>query len=118
MKSEKGFSLIEVLISLAIIGIVSVGFLSALATSSKAAVKNDQIDTARTLAQSQMEYVRKQPYASTYTPESISGSDYAGYSASITTSSLVQRDSLIQKISVTIYKAGSSVTTLDGCKVK
>jgi len=117
MKSEKGFSLIEVLVSLAIIGIVSVGFLSALANSSKASIKTDQIDTARTLAQSQMEYLKIQPYATTYIPESISNIN-CGYSASVATSSVVQRDSLIQKITVTISKDGSSVITLDGCKTK
>ena len=68
MKSEKGFSLIEVLVSLAILGLIGVVFLSGLATSSKALSTTDELDTAKNLARSQMEYVKSLPYDYTNDP--------------------------------------------------
>jgi prepilin-type N-terminal cleavage/methylation domain-containing protein len=63
MKSEKGFSLIEVMIAIALLGIVSVAFLSAMGTASMAIFIADEQATAESLARSEMEYVRNQDYS-------------------------------------------------------
>jgi len=63
MKSEKGFSLIEVTIAIALLGIVAVAFLSAMGTASKAIFIADEQATAESLARSEMEYVRNQDYS-------------------------------------------------------
>ena len=63
LKNEEGISLIEVLVALAILALIGVGFLSALATSSKAIIIADTRTTAESLARSQMEYVKDQPYS-------------------------------------------------------
>ena len=60
--SSKGFSLIEVLIALAILGLVAAAFLGGLATASKAMFIADKRTTAESLARSQMEYVKNQDY--------------------------------------------------------
>jgi prepilin-type N-terminal cleavage/methylation domain-containing protein len=75
MKKEKGYSLIEVIIALALLGIVAVAFLSAMATGSRAIFIADERATAESLARAEMEYVRSQDYitALDYDP-GVSGS--------------------------------------------
>jgi len=62
IKNERGFTLLEVLIAVALVSIVAVAFLSGLATASKAIFVADELATAESLARSQMEYVKNQPY--------------------------------------------------------
>jgi prepilin-type N-terminal cleavage/methylation domain-containing protein len=62
MKKEKGYSLIEVVLALALLGIVAIAFLSAMATGSRAIFIADEQATAESLARTQMEYVRGQEY--------------------------------------------------------
>jgi prepilin-type N-terminal cleavage/methylation domain-containing protein len=62
MKNQSGFAMLEVLVSLALVGIVVAGILSALATSSRATITNDVQTTAQNLAECQMEYMQSQPY--------------------------------------------------------
>ena len=61
-KGERGVGLIEVLIALAILGLVAAAFLSGLATATKAVFIADERTTAESLARSQMEYVKNQGY--------------------------------------------------------
>jgi len=118
MKSEKGFSLIEVLISLAILGMIAVAFLSALATNSRATLIIDERTTAKNLAASQMEYVKSKNYTALYPPAAIpNDKDYVGYSANITAEPLHDPDDGIQKITVKIKHDDKVVTTLEGYKV-
>ena len=62
MEREKGFSLLEVMLAIALMGIVAVAFLGALGTGSKAIFIADERATAESLARSQMEYVKNQEY--------------------------------------------------------
>jgi len=62
IKNEKGIGLIEVLVALAILGIVAAAFLSGLATAAKAIYIADVRTTAESLARSQIEYVKNQEY--------------------------------------------------------
>ncbi|MDD5083072.1 MAG: prepilin-type N-terminal cleavage/methylation domain-containing protein, partial [Dehalococcoidales bacterium] len=99
LKNEKGFSLIEVLVSLVLMGMIGVGFLGAVTNASKASFSTDVLDSARSLAANQMEYVRKQAYADTYEPGPIPA-DYSGYSVTIDASPADTRDGNIQKVRV------------------
>ena len=102
--SQKGQGLIEVLIAIAILGVVVVAFLTALATSSKAIILADELTTAESLTRSELEYVKSQEYSTdawSYTVTSsdrsssnmpswwdvdnppLLSSDYAGYSADV-----------------------------------
>jgi len=62
LKSERGFSLIEVTVALGLMGIIVVAFLSGLSAASMALVIADEHTTAESLARTQMEYVKNQEY--------------------------------------------------------
>jgi len=70
IKNERGFSIVEVLVALALLGIIAIAFLGAMATASKAIFIADERTTAESLARSQMEYVKSQDYitAAIYDP--------------------------------------------------
>jgi prepilin-type N-terminal cleavage/methylation domain-containing protein len=55
LKSQKGFSLVEVLVAVAILSLVGVAYMSALSTSSKALLITDEQQTARNIAELQLE---------------------------------------------------------------
>lgn len=60
--SSRGFTLLEILIAIALIGIVAVAILGALSTSSKVLSIADERTTAESLARRQIEYVKSQSY--------------------------------------------------------
>jgi prepilin-type N-terminal cleavage/methylation domain-containing protein len=62
VKSERGFSLVEVIIAIALLGIVAVAFLGGLSTASNAIFHADERATAESLARTEMEYLRNQDY--------------------------------------------------------
>jgi len=76
--NSKGQTLIEVLIALAILGIVVVAFMTALTTASRAIIVADEHTTAESLARSELEYVKSQNYEVTYDKIDLSG--YPNYS--------------------------------------
>jgi prepilin-type N-terminal cleavage/methylation domain-containing protein len=125
VNNQRGFSLIEVLVAMIIISIVFAGLLGAMNGSTRVAVQKDRMDTARVLAEGQMEYVKKQPFSTTYLPDPTTYDSinnefiyYPGYSATITAAPAVERNANIQKISIGIVCQGSTVATLDDCRVK
>jgi prepilin-type N-terminal cleavage/methylation domain-containing protein len=117
VKFDKGFTLIEVLLSLALLGILVVVFLATFSTGSKVLILTDEQETAKNVAESQMEYAQEQPYATSY-PAAPIGAEYPGYSANITTTNITSRDGNIQRITVTITRNGEQVTRLEGFKAR
>ena len=119
--SESGMAFIETVVALALLGIISVTFLSGLATTSKASIIADEQTTGESLALSQMEWAKKVDYvydAAEYSPEPIpDGKDYINYSATIAAESLHNPDEGIQKITVTVKRADKEVSQLEGYKV-
>ena len=140
IKNERGFSIVEVLVALALLGIIAVAFLGAMATASKAIFIADERATAESLARSQMEYVKNQSYSTinvdwyyTVTDSGRSSSDppdwwdannppllsgnYAGYSVEVSADE--DDDNVgIQKITVTVgHLSKPEVIILEGYKV-
>ena len=70
---SRGFTLIEVTIAIALLGIIAVTILTALSTASVALIIADRRATAESLARSQMEYVKNQGYQGPYIDYSKSG---------------------------------------------
>jgi len=60
--SSRGVTLIELLIALALFGIIAFAFAGGLQTASRAVFTADVRTNAESLARSQMEYVKNQPY--------------------------------------------------------
>lgn len=129
-RSQKGLSLIEVLIAVAILGIVAVAFLTALATSSSALIIADERTTAESLTRSELEYVKSCSYeygaSPSYKQPVFESLTHRGYFISVeavpidpaTGTALANPgdDEGIQKITVEIYRqdgpAPSSQDTL------
>jgi type II secretory pathway pseudopilin PulG len=118
-----------VLIALAILGLISAAFLMALSAAPRALFIADQRATAETLARSQMEYVKGQPY------DPIPPIEYnllpdipAGFSINVTAEhfdadsdtsvEVPGDDARIQKITVTVRHHGEVIFTLEGYKVE
>ena len=60
--NKKGATLIEVVIGVALMGLIATGFFMALNTSIKATGMVDERTTAESLTRSELEYIKNQPY--------------------------------------------------------
>lgn len=111
-----GFTLVEVLVALAIFAIIGVTFANGLATASKATITADIRTNAESLARTQMEYVKSQNYDSEgdYTLQVLPDYDDAGYSAAL---DAVEIDEGLQKLTVTVSHQGRYVIALEGYKM-
>lgn len=113
MKSQKGSTLLEVMISLALLGIISVLFLGGVMNSTRARLQADERSSAKILAESIIDSVKKMEYSSNY---NITVPDeYTGYSANLTAVYMDSSD--IQRLTVVIYHLGREVLTLENYKV-
>lgn len=113
IKGEKGLSLIDTIAAVALLGVISASFLSGLATTSTSRVTADERASAKILAETIMENVRKQPYDSTYNytiPD-----DFSGYTATINATK--QRNNNIQLVTVTVHHRDRDVLALESYKV-
>jgi type II secretory pathway pseudopilin PulG len=113
MRGEKGISLLETILALAILGIISASFLGATATTSTARVTADERASGKILAESLMENIIKLDYAASYNvtvPD-----EFAGYSANITVQNI--KNSNIQQIFITIQRRNREILTLESYKV-
>jgi prepilin-type N-terminal cleavage/methylation domain-containing protein len=114
-KSEKGITLIEVLVSLAVFSIIAVAVLGSLGTSSKVVNATGARETAKNLAESQMEYIKGLDYAASYTAAPV-GAEYNGFTPTINTTA--QGDNYLQKITISITWGSQNIYTLEGYKVR
>jgi len=126
MKRERGFTLIEVLISLAILGVIAVAFLGALGTASKGLVITDERQTAQNLAEAQMEYIKQQNYKTDLSqpyPKLGAGDIPSGYDIGVGAVKLdpdgdgAGDDDGVQLITITITHSTKTVLTLEDYKV-
>jgi prepilin-type N-terminal cleavage/methylation domain-containing protein len=127
MFSKKGFTLIEVLVALAILSIIGVALVASLGLSSKVLNEDNTRQTARNLATAELEYVKNLPYDSinpipTYSPKPELSDEYPGFTPSITTSIVhpivnpSNGDEGVQKITITVTHGGKTITVLEGYK--
>jgi prepilin-type N-terminal cleavage/methylation domain-containing protein len=138
-----GFTLIEVLIALALFAIIGIVFAGGLTTASKAVLVADVRTRAESLARTQMESIKDEGYNSTYTKISIAGVTDSSGSYLIcscngtspqalncdstdriiavpwdsATNNATTSDTGLQKITLVIKHDGTEVTRLEGYKV-
>jgi type II secretory pathway pseudopilin PulG len=111
MKGERGTSLVETAVALALLGLIGLPFLSTVATTSNARLIADEHAAARILAESRLEDIRQQEYAFSYDTPPITED---GYSTEVVVDNL--RNEQIQKITVTVSHHGRGITTLESYK--
>jgi len=112
MKREKGSSLIEVLLALALLGIISVSFFGATMTTTKSRVSADERASAKILAETIIDETKKDIFRASYNvtiPD-----EYAGYSAELAVDNFATG---IQKLTVTVSHFDHEVLTLENLKV-
>jgi len=115
-EDEKGLTLAESLVTVAIVGVALVTFAVALSTGSLAMSESDQEVTVQSLAQTQMEYIKGYPYdpgATTY--PTVSTTD--NYSISVAVASVPDADANIQKVTANISRDGQVLLTIENYKV-
>lgn len=135
MKGEKGFSLIEVMIAVLLLGIVSVALLSAVSTASKAVFIAEGQASGESLARSEVEYVKSQDYSAApwsyelpsetsptgqfpawwdevSPPHTLPG-DYVNYIVTVIVEPLYATDNGIQKITVVVSAPSGGTVTLE-----
>jgi prepilin-type N-terminal cleavage/methylation domain-containing protein len=111
MRGEKGFTLLETILALALLGIISASFLGATATTSTSRVTADEKASGKILAESLMEGIKKDTYAPSYNV--TIPSDFAGYTANIT----VDENNNIQDITISVLRRNHEVFSLESYKV-
>lgn len=116
MKNEKGFMLIEVVVSVGLLSLLFTAVLCSVSTASMALSVAGEQTAARNLAESQLQTIRKQPYAVSYTPVAIPA-EYAGYSATVEILPITSRDGNLQKIQVSVSHQGNEIIVLENYRV-
>jgi len=139
---SKGVTLIEVLLAVALLGIISTTFLSSLTTSYKAVAVGSERTNAESLTRSEFEYIKNSPYyplGFSYeipaTPDdpppwdlsrTALESHYDGYSIKVTGQPIYHDnhgtcppglDEGMQRITVKVYHEGNLVLTTSTYKV-
>ena len=113
MRNEKGSTLLEVLVALALLGIISVLFLSGVVNSSTARVTADERVSAKILAESLIDDLKKQEFESSY--NITIPSEFPDYSANLTVESLA--NGYIQRITIVVEHLDEDILTLETYKV-
>jgi hypothetical protein len=113
---EHGISLVEAAVSVLLLGGAVLTMILTLSGGALAVQVNDEEVTAQALARSQMEYIKEYPYnpqAATY-PAIDAPDDYV---IDIAVSAVSGANENIQKVTVTITRAGKTLFTIQDYKV-
>ena len=118
---SKGLGFVEVIIAVALLGLIAAAFLNGLSTSLNAVTISDEGSTYLALAQGQMEYIKSQEYDDTNIPPQYSDNASltpAGYTVEISAERLDPEndgfadDDGLQQIIIVIKRQGNEVFTL------
>ena len=116
IRGQKGQTLIEVLIAIALLGVIAVPFLTALSTSSRALIIADERTTAESLVRSQMEYVKSQEYNTTGYDVIADADIPAGFDVNLSPPTELMPG--LQNITVKVYRGNESVLTTSTYKAR
>lgn len=110
--NERGFSIAEALVAIAIIAIVITGFMATYGTGSLAVLTIDSEAELQRLARNQLEYVKSYAYNPTAITYPLLATP-AEYSVIVTVSPLPATDDNIQKVTVTVTRDDRTLTVAD-----
>jgi prepilin-type N-terminal cleavage/methylation domain-containing protein len=118
MKSEKGFSLLEVLIAMVIMAIIVAALAFALITASKTLLHTDTKESARNFAEYEMELIKSSPYSDGSYAIPTTLATYPGLTASYALTPI--HTGLEQEVTVTVTSTANNAPPciLEGYKVK
>jgi prepilin-type N-terminal cleavage/methylation domain-containing protein len=117
VNGHPGFTVVEVLIALTILGTAAVMFLVSLSTGSKTVALMYEKNTAENLARSQLEYTKSQSFIPAPSSYSTITPIPSGFSVSTQTSQVAGRDANLQKVIVTVYHEKKIVLSLEDFKL-
>ena len=130
LKKKNGVSFIEVLIALAILDIVATAFITAIFVATMSITIADERTNAESLAKTQMEYVKQQPYNDSGLyfeinlddTQYLEGTPYSIWSVDSTPMIVEEIVAVpvhvgLQKIILKIFHGDKEVLTLEGYKV-
>lgn len=118
--NERGITLLETVVALAILGLIAVAILTALTTGAKATAIAKEQAFAESLARSEIEYVKQASYnpdALTYPIDSSIVPVAEGWNVpDAVVAPVPGRDASIQKITVTVERYGKTILSLTDYK--
>jgi len=120
LQGQRGFTLIEVLVAVGILGLIGTGVLAAFNTNARAARTLDEQVVGANLATAYLEVIRESPYATTYPNAGDNITIPFQYSVVIDTEfssdgdtwSDNYTDETLQKITVIVSREGKGVLSL------
>ena len=119
-RGEGGFTLLEMLVAVAILGLVGVGIMAALGTGFRSQdITREQV-RAENLVRGALEEIRNQTYLASYT---LTVPVPSGYSIAVDTQPYClapdcQSDDNIQKNTVTVSRDGKHLVTIEDLKTR
>jgi len=116
-RGEEGIALVEALMAVAILGLALTALLSAVSTGTMAVSRTEERVTAENLARSQLEYTKSQAYLPLPTPYATVTPYPDDYSVAVTADLVPGADAGIEKITVTVSRAGKELLVVEDYKV-
>lgn len=132
MGNQKGLSLVEVVIAVAVLAIIATGIITAMHVSLKTTAIANERTTAESLTRTELEYIKQCDYDDSLDPghpqygldPTIIATMPAGFSMVVTAERLdpsnngTDDDEGIQKVTVSVSYEGELVVTTESYKVK
>jgi len=126
--SQKGFILIEILVGLALLGIIAAGFVNGLSTTFTGVTVSQERVTAESLAKSQIEYIKVQDYIPLAEYDPVTNcyelidipADLvaAGYTVEITSPEAIISDVIeLQSVTVAVKRNGEGKMSIEVYRV-